>query len=560
MGSQPVEFDEFAACLRALKERAGLSYEALAGKTGISGSSLHRYCSGSYVPQDYGSAHRFATACGASPEELRRLHRLWALADAARDPGRGTDTERGRGRGRDGRGDGRRAGRAADGGVNGGGNGGVNRGVDQDVAQDGPHGSAPALDPALDSDPAAAVPAPAPAPAVPAAVPTPRPPWHRRRSSALVVVVLALALGATAWGLTAGSGGGSPDDEDRPLFSAACAGPVTMGQRGACVREVQRLLARAGAELDVDGEFGPQTLRRVTAFQVLSGVGVTGVVGDKTKKALYASKTRMDTWSPEKVRLRIREVFGEVPDRAVAIADCQSFLDPLHILPNTDTTRNWGVFQISDATLRRLGGTPRDALDPEWNIQAAHRLWSRARNFGDWPNCDRAASPVSTAPTASSTATGPALVQAADSQPVTRPPDTPASSASSAPTAANCPAPGQRFKTAATHDRVYLVGPGSRLYYIPDATVYFNLWDDDYRGVVTVSGGVFADCGWDEARELADAFIARTSSSLRAYIWDAWYGYRWIADQTVFDTYGFSQAKIQIRSSLSPINGDTRWQ
>ncbi|MGW1713809.1 helix-turn-helix domain-containing protein [Streptomyces sp. NPDC002156] len=558
MGSQPVEFDEFAACLRALKERASLSYEALAGKTGISGSSLHRYCSGSYVPQDYGSAHRFATACGASPEELRRLHRLWALADAARDPGRGTDTERGRGR--DGRGDGRRAGLAADGGVGdraadgGVGDRAVDRAADQDVAQDGPHGSAPAPD----SNPAAAPTTAVPAPAVPAA-PTPRPPWHRRRSSALVVIVLALALGATAWGLTAGSGGGSPDGEDRPLFSAACAGPVTMGQRGACVREVQRLLARAGAELDVDGEFGPQTLRRVTAFQVLSGVGVTGVVGDQTKKALYASKTRMDTWSPERVRLRIREVFGEVPDRAVAIADCQSFLDPLHILPNTDTTRNWGVFQISDATLRKLGGTPRDALEPEWNIQAAHRLWSRARNFGDWPNCDRAASPAPSAPSASPAATGPALVQAVDSQPVTPPPDTPASSASSTSTAANCPAPGQRFKTAA-HDRVYLVGPGSSLYYIPDETVYFNLWDDDYRGVATVSGGVFADCGWDEARELADAFIARTSSSLRAYIWDAWYGYRWIADQTVFDTYGFSQAKIQIRSSLSPVNGDTRWQ
>ncbi|MDN3023982.1 helix-turn-helix transcriptional regulator [Streptomyces sp. S.PB5] len=85
MGAQPAEFNEFAACLRALRERAGLSYGALARRTGISSSSLHRYCSGSYVPQDYGAAHHFATACGASPEELRRLHRLWALADAARD-------------------------------------------------------------------------------------------------------------------------------------------------------------------------------------------------------------------------------------------------------------------------------------------------------------------------------------------------------------------------------------------------------------------------------------------------------------------------------------------
>lgn len=371
------------------------------------------------------------------------------------------------------------------------------------------------------------------------------------------MIVLSLALGATAWGLTAGSGSGSSDD-DRPLLSSACAAPVAIGQRSDCVREVQRLLARAGAELDVDGDFGPETLRRVTAFQVLSRVDATGVVGDETKKALYAQKTRMDTWSPEKVRRRIREVFGEAPDRAVAIADCQSFLDPLHILPNSDDTRNWGVFQISDATLRDLGGTPLDALDPEWNIQAAHRLWSRARNFGDWPHCDRAASSTSSTSSTSSAVTGPALVLALDGRSTTPPPDIPVSSTSSTPVAANCPAPGQRFKMS-THDRVFLVGPGSRLYYIPDEAVYFNLWDD-YRGVATLDGGVFADCGWDEALELADAFMARTSSSLRAYIWDAWYGYRWITDWTVFNTYGFSRAKIQMRSSLSPIRADARWR
>lgn len=75
-----------------------------------------------------------------------------------------------------------------------------------------------------------------------------------------------------------------------------------------------------------------------------------------------------------------------------------------------------------------------------------------------------------------------------------------------------------------------------------------------------VSGSVFADCAWDEARELAHAFLAKTSSSSRAYIWDAWYGYRWITNRTVSNKYGFSEAKIQARSSLSPISGDTRWQ
>ncbi|MCF1650546.1 helix-turn-helix domain-containing protein, partial [Streptomyces indiaensis] len=78
------ETERFAALLRALKSRSGLSYEALARKSGLSGSTLHRYCRGASVSQDYGSVHRLATVCGATPDELRTLHRLWALADAAR--------------------------------------------------------------------------------------------------------------------------------------------------------------------------------------------------------------------------------------------------------------------------------------------------------------------------------------------------------------------------------------------------------------------------------------------------------------------------------------------
>ncbi|WP_158761916.1 helix-turn-helix domain-containing protein, partial [Streptomyces sp. NRRL S-146] len=78
------ETERFAALLRSLKSRSGLSYEALARKSGPAGSTLHRYCRGTSVPQDYGSVHRLATVCGATPDELRTLHRLWALADAAR--------------------------------------------------------------------------------------------------------------------------------------------------------------------------------------------------------------------------------------------------------------------------------------------------------------------------------------------------------------------------------------------------------------------------------------------------------------------------------------------
>ncbi|MFG3270771.1 peptidoglycan-binding protein [Streptomyces luteogriseus] len=257
--------------------------------------------------------------------------------------------------------------------------------------------------------------APGLAPGRPGIEPSPRPTgWSRRRRlrTSVVTAAVVAAVSVSAWALTNGrddeqgpspsGGAGRGAGEDRPLFSAGCSSVIAMGQHDECVREVQRLLHAKGADIGVDGDFGPQTLRRVTAFQVLAGLPPNGVVGEPTKKALYTSRVRMGVWSPQKVRQRVREAFPEVADKAVAIADCQSFLDPLHILPNTNGTRNWGLFQISDARLRELGGTPREALDPEWNIRAARKLWSRDRDFGDWPHCERAAEAPRSAATADS--------------------------------------------------------------------------------------------------------------------------------------------------------------
>ncbi|MEU3090588.1 helix-turn-helix domain-containing protein [Streptomyces massasporeus] len=499
------ETERFAALLRSLKSRSGLSYEALARKSGLAGSTLHRYCRGTSVPQDYGSVHRLATACGATPDELRTLHRLWALADTARAAaaaraGAGTGTAAGAGAGagagsaagaeeeEDDRSEseaegrshatdaapgreaepatdsalGRAAGPATDsapgraaepatdaapgrdtepatdsasGGAAGPGTDSALRRATETTTDSAPGrdivpttDSAPGRDtvpttdsaPGRDTVPAThADPGPAAAPTTDAAPardtapttdaapgrdagpgiePSPRPAGSSRRRrlrTSVVTAAVVAAVTVSAWVLTNGrspsGGGGRGTGEDRPLFSAGCSPVIAMGQHDECVREVQRLLHAKGADIGVDGDFGPQTLRRVTAFQVLAGLPPNGVVGEPTKKALYTSRVRMAVWSPQKVRQRVRDVFPEVPDKAVAIADCQSFLDPLHILPNTNGTRNWGLFQISDARLRELGGTPREALDPEWNIRAARKLWSRDRDFGDWPHCERAA-------------------------------------------------------------------------------------------------------------------------------------------------------------------------
>ncbi|MEU0384569.1 helix-turn-helix domain-containing protein [Streptomyces chartreusis] len=75
---------DFAALLRELKERSGLSYGVLAKRLHMSTSTLHRYCNGDAVPTDYAPVERLARLCKASPEELVELHRRWVLADADR--------------------------------------------------------------------------------------------------------------------------------------------------------------------------------------------------------------------------------------------------------------------------------------------------------------------------------------------------------------------------------------------------------------------------------------------------------------------------------------------
>lgn len=310
-----VQTDKFAAYLRMLKDRSGQGYERLGRQAGASGSSLHRYCSGKSVPGDYRVVHSFAKVCGASADELRELHQLWALADAGR--------------------------------------------VDEVPAEH------------VETVSAAA-------------------PRRRLGYAAVAVAIVALLGGGLVWVTADGSGPAGGRYADRVLFSAACQPPVSMGQHDECVTEVQNLLVSAQGRLSVDGSFGPETLRRVTAFQVLAGLPPRGVVDEATKNALYDHRTSLAGWSTTMVEQRIRAVFTEEPDTAVAIARCASFLDPLWVLPNTNGSRNWGVFQISDARLLDLGGTPRQAFDPGWNIDAAHRLWSAHHDFHDWPSCSAA--------------------------------------------------------------------------------------------------------------------------------------------------------------------------
>lgn len=60
------------------------------------------------------------------------------------------------------------------------------------------------------------------------------------------------------------------------------------GSTGECVKEIQRELNKHGASLVVDGGFGDNTDRAVRVFQQDKGLGVDGVVGPNTWRALKA--------------------------------------------------------------------------------------------------------------------------------------------------------------------------------------------------------------------------------------------------------------------------------
>ncbi|MFJ7955276.1 helix-turn-helix domain-containing protein [Streptomyces sp. NPDC096319] len=80
------EVEEFAARVRALKERDGRSYQALGRRLGVSASTLHRYGSGAAVPESFGVVERLARLCGAGADEVRELEEHWRRADLVRRP------------------------------------------------------------------------------------------------------------------------------------------------------------------------------------------------------------------------------------------------------------------------------------------------------------------------------------------------------------------------------------------------------------------------------------------------------------------------------------------
>lgn len=238
-------------------------------------------------------------------------------------------------------------------------------------------------------------------PAAPTPTPTPTPPESESESEsesadsprarrgvqwsgigvALSAVLLLVVLSASQPGPWSG-GPRSPDAAPPP---ASCSSVLQMGSTGACVREVQEGLVRAGLTMPVDGIYGPYTKMKVIAFQLHNGVPATGVVDEETFRALRAGGPEIDVWPPDRVERRLREVFPEEPDRVVALVRCLSSLDPLWVFGHANGARTWGLFQLTDREVvldHRADHLA--ALDPEWNIRTARMIRDRTGDLSRW--------------------------------------------------------------------------------------------------------------------------------------------------------------------------------
>jgi peptidoglycan hydrolase-like protein with peptidoglycan-binding domain len=87
--------------------------------------------------------------------------------------------------------------------------------------------------------------------------------------------------------LTLETGAGSSLTDRLRAVAAFTLGPtLRRGDKGPAVAALQRALASLGADLAVDGDFGPNTERVVRAFQARSSLTADGVVGPQTKTAI----------------------------------------------------------------------------------------------------------------------------------------------------------------------------------------------------------------------------------------------------------------------------------
>lgn len=96
---------------------------------------------------------------------------------------------------------------------------------------------------------------------------------------------------------------------------------VKLGDKGAEVTEVQKLLSLLGYDLIIDGDFGAKTQRSLQAFQKKMGLEADGVAGPKTIEALKAAQKRT---AKEEKTVPVAKEYGKLDiDKSVQLAATQ---------------------------------------------------------------------------------------------------------------------------------------------------------------------------------------------------------------------------------------------
>lgn len=123
--------------------------------------------------------------------------------------------------------------------------------------------------------------------------------------------------------------------------------------------------------------------------------------------------------------------------------------------------------------------------------------------------------------------------------------------------AAACPVPGDRVKTTSS-SAVYVIDPEYDLNWVPNRTVYENVFDT-WDGILTFDN-LFTEC-YAGYYTLTGGHLAKTASSANVYIYQAAVeGYRHVVSAAVFDKYDFAWAKIRVQASVSPVSSLTWWR
>jgi hypothetical protein len=132
-----------------------------------------------------------------------------------------------------------------------------------------------------------------------------------------------------------------------------------------------------------------------TTIGVLVGIALSYALLAKADTIEYVAteEPKKEVQIEKTIEEKIRETFPEDPERAVAIAKCESNLIPSAVSP----THDYGIFQINhihDARLKQLG---LDKFRVDDNIAFARILYNE-RGFKPWV-CDRLVSHSNNQPT-----------------------------------------------------------------------------------------------------------------------------------------------------------------